>query len=148
MKINLYKLFFIRTSLPGQVSVDLILKWFEFSFLFTESHKIRDGKEPSDCITFSSPLASVLSLPPAYSLVFHSAQFKILRPGRLRVQSPLGKCPTVLDMWICFQACKLKFLAALRMLQHSYTHSLFLFLASTPLGTFLCLGQRACMYCE
>lgn len=65
--------FLIESSLPSQVSGDLILKWFGYSSFFTESHKIRDGKELSDCITFSTLLASVLSLPPAYSLVFHSA---------------------------------------------------------------------------
>jgi hypothetical protein len=74
----------------------------EFSFLFRKRHKIRDGKELSDYITFSTPLASVISLPLAYSLVFHSVYFKIIRPRRLLVQSPLGICPTVLDMWMWF----------------------------------------------
>lgn len=51
--------------------------------------KLEMGKN-SDDVTFSSPLASGISLPLACSLVFCSAQLEIIRPRRLLVQSSLG----------------------------------------------------------
>lgn len=43
--------------------VQTYLEGFWFSFRFRENHTIRDGREVCDDITFSSPLASVASVP-------------------------------------------------------------------------------------
>ena len=90
-KVNLSELLFHWSDLPSQASSDLILKGFEFSFLFSETHKIRDGKELSDCVTFSTPWASVMSIPQACSLEFHSASFKDTKTREASCPVPSGK---------------------------------------------------------